>query len=152
MNIEIEDNPKVEDIQIIKDGLQTYNESKNQFRNGKMLAVFLRDKSGDIKGGFYGSTKWGWLYIQHIWVDKSLRGCGYGRQLLVTAEKQALKRNCKHSYVDTLSFQNACEFYKTLGYEKFGELDHFPEGHSLLFMRKMNIKQYYITTKRYQIH
>jgi hypothetical protein len=39
-------------------------------------------------------------------------------------------------FLSTFSFQ-ARPFYERFGYEVFGELPDYPEGHSLYFMKKM---------------
>jgi len=39
-----------------------------------------------------GSTYWGWLLVQFLWVDERIRGRGYGRLLLTTAEREAMRR------------------------------------------------------------
>jgi len=40
--------------------------------------------------------------------------------------------------LETASFQ-AREFYEKQGYEVFGELDDFPKGHTMFYMKKVLI-------------
>ena len=51
------------------------------------------------------------------------------------AEAEAVRRGCKQAYLDTFDFQ-ALDFYKNLGYQVFGTLDDFPEGHTRYFLQK----------------
>jgi hypothetical protein len=54
---------------------------------------------------------------------------------LVDAEQEALRRDCRHGHLDTMSFQ-ALEFYKRQGYTVFGELRDLPVGYTRYFMKK----------------
>ncbi|WP_236140497.1 GNAT family N-acetyltransferase [Nostoc sp. CMAA1605] len=99
------------------------------------LGVFMRDAQGEIVGGLVGKTHWGWLFVSHLWVAESLRGQGYGKQLLLKAEQAAKQRSCSHAYLDTFSFQ-ALGFYQSLGYQIFGVLPDYPPGHERYFLQK----------------
>src|SRR5712692_3247481 len=46
-----------------------------------------------------------WLHIDNLWLDEALRGCGWGRRLLATAERVAVRRGCRGAWLDTRSFQ-----------------------------------------------
>jgi GNAT superfamily N-acetyltransferase len=70
-----------------------------------------------------------------LWVHESLRGQGFGAQLLAAAEAHAREQACTDAYLSTFDFQ-APEFYRTRGYQSFGELADYPRGHSYHFMRK----------------
>jgi GNAT superfamily N-acetyltransferase len=45
------------------------------------------------------------LHIDFLWLDESLRGGGYGKQLLDHIEKTARENNCRGIQLDTFSFQ-----------------------------------------------
>jgi GNAT superfamily N-acetyltransferase len=99
------------------------------------LAVFLRDESGTLVGGVWGQVNWNWVHIGLVWVAETLRGTGYGRQLIAAMEHAAKERGCTAAHLDTFSFQ-ARPFYESLGYEVFGTLDDYPQGHQRFFMKK----------------
>ncbi|HEX8917781.1 MAG TPA: GNAT family N-acetyltransferase [Chloroflexota bacterium] len=71
------------------------------------------------------------------WIDKILRGQGYGSQLLQRPEADAQKSGCRHVEVFTYSFQ-APGFYQKEGYRVVGRMDDYdyPPGESLLWLRK----------------
>ena len=93
------------------------------------------EENQNAAGGLHGHTGLGWLYVDVLWVVEEHRGDGYGTQLIKAAEVEAEKRGCHGAYLYTYSFQQP-EFYKKLGYEVFGQLDDFLEGHVKYFMRR----------------
>ena len=99
------------------------------------FVLILRDDHQNASGGLHGRTGLGWLYIDVLWVAEENRAKGFGTQLMRAAEKEAVRRGCHSSYLYTYSFQQP-EFYEKLGYEVFGRLDDFPDGHAKYFMKK----------------
>jgi ribosomal protein S18 acetylase RimI-like enzyme len=79
------------------------------------FAFFIRDENDEIKGGCNGNIGYGWLYVDQLWVDESLRGQGYGTELMKAAERLALEKKCVSAAVNTADWE-ALEFYKKLGY------------------------------------
>ncbi len=134
-SIKIETNAEKEDVQAIYSGLDSFNNLHAQAINYQPLVIFLRDEAGKIAGGLAGETYWGWLHVDALWVDESLRGQDYGSQLLELAEQEALRRGCKGSHLDTMSFQ-AQPFYEKHGYTVWGVLEDLPEGHQRIYMKK----------------
>ena len=122
--------------EVIGGGLTAFNKQQAGDDNGKNLCFVVKDSDGGIVGGVIGATYWDWLYINLMWLEEDLRARGFGKQLLELAEEKARQRGAKHAYLDTFSFQ-APDFYKKLGYEVFGELQDFPQGHQRYFMKKM---------------
>lgn len=135
MQIEIDPSPTPEDELVIWDGLRRYNEAHVPGGEDTAFAVFLRGVNGAIHGGVLARAGRGWLHISSLWIETGLRGQGYGRQLMTAAEAEGRQRGCHSAYLDTFSFQ-APDFYKHCGYEVFGTLDAFPEGHQRFFMCK----------------
>ncbi len=131
----LEDKPSPADLQTIEDGLNAYNDTQAEQAHWHGLALLLRDDQGHLVAGLDGSTYYGWLYVSNLWVAESLRGQGYGRELMLRAEQEAVRRGCRHAYLDTFDFQ-ALGFYQKLGYEIFGTLPDFPAGHSRYFLNK----------------
>ncbi len=101
----------------------------------KVLALGLHD-SGELVGGLIGQLNWNWLHIQLLGVPEQLRGRSLGRALVAQAEREAQTSGCVGVWVDTFSFQ-APGFYERLGYVRFGELPHYPDDETRIFLRKM---------------
>ena len=127
--------PIPEDLQILSKGLRDYNTSQVGYDDIQKIAVFVRDEDGEIMGCIDGHTFWGLLAIDHLWLHESLRGQGFGSQLLKAAEVEAVRRGCKQAIVDTTSFQ-APDFFKKHGYEVYGVLNHSPAEHQRIYFRR----------------
>lgn len=123
------------DTAFVRQGLRQFNNQFIKDDGFQALNLFLRRKDGSIAGGLLGDMYWGWLSINILWIDDSLRRQGYGEQLIKMAEKEAFKKGCKAVHLDTMSFQ-AKPFYEKLGYAVFGVLDDLPVGHQRIFMWK----------------
>jgi len=102
---------------------------------GVSAGVYLRDAQQEIQGGLLGRTGNSALFIESLWVAEPLRRRGHGKQLVLTAEGEALRRGCHFSHVDTYSF-HAPDFHRRLGYEVFGVLDGYKSGHTRYFLKK----------------
>ncbi len=138
MNIEATQKPNPDDLQTISLGLQAHNAKhiggvavEDEFK----FAVFAKNNAGKVVGGIRAVAFWNWLNIEVIWVDEAARGGGVGQQLLAAAEEFAVKNDFFFACLETASFQ-AREFYEKQGYEVFGELDDFPKGHTMFYMKK----------------
>ena len=134
-NISMDDTPSEADIRLLIRSLVSYNDTQAERENWRRLAVFIRNDQGEIAGGLIGNTHWDWLFISHLWVAEPLRGQGYGTELVARAEREAVKRACRHAYLDTFDFQ-ALGFYQKLDYQVFGVLEDFPPGHTRYFLQK----------------
>jgi GNAT superfamily N-acetyltransferase len=112
--LDIEDAPSDDDIEVLPNGLEAFNESRwPGHQPWRPLAVFARD-GGGVVAGLGGETYCGWLFIRYLWVSDALRGKGIGRELMGGAEARAFERGCHSAWVDTFSFQ-APGFYRRLG-------------------------------------
>ncbi|WP_186196705.1 GNAT family N-acetyltransferase [Burkholderia gladioli] len=96
--------------------LVAYNDRNGGPSGNRPLVVALRDAAGEVTGGLWASTAYGWLAIQLLVVPESARGC-------------------HAAWLDTFEFQ-ARPFYERLGYQCFAELPDYPPGFSRMFMKK----------------
>lgn len=101
------------------------------------VSFILRDDNQQILGGITGTIFWYQLHIDFLWVDESLRGQGYGKELLIKIEEFAIEHGCQLIQLDTFSFQ-APDFYLKFGYEVIGIVNDFPTEEN---------KQYYLTKR-----
>jgi GNAT superfamily N-acetyltransferase len=133
--IALADEPEDVALTTIGHGIRDYNRQHAGDDSYQRLCLFLYAPDHTVVGGLIGATYWKWLYVDLLWVVDELRGRGYGHRLLTLAEHEARQRGARHAYLDTFSFQSP-DFYRQHGYEVFGELRDFPEGHQRYFLTK----------------
>lgn len=134
--LSVEDDPDGADVQVLGEGLTTHALPVVGHPGFKPIAVFARDDSGTVVGGIAAMVNWGWLSINLVWVDESLRGTGLGHRLLEEIEQLGRQRGCTQAHLDTFSYQ-ARPFYERHGYELFATLDDYPAGHRRFYLRKV---------------
>jgi len=130
------DAPSSADREAILKQLIEFNEARAGVTPLRQFAVLLRDPHSDETiGGLYAYSFYDWLYIDVLIVPETLRGRGFGTELMRRVEAQAVAQGCGGIWLNTFSFQ-ARGFYEKLGYEVFGALDDHPRGAQRYFMRK----------------
>jgi len=132
IRIEFDEAPRREDRKVLERAIDAFN-ARTIPGTLERFGIFMRDTDGALAGGLDGVIYWEWLYVESIWVHEELRGKGYGRDLLMAAERRALERGCHSAWLGT--FQ-ALGFYETCGYAVFGTLEDYPPGQSRYFLRK----------------
>lgn len=135
VRISVETSPVKQIAGTLFDLLSQANVERTGDRKSEKLCVVARDSANALVGGIYGEIYWGWLNVLVLWVAPALRRQGLGTRLLARAETEALANGCHGVYLDTFTFQNH-GLYLRAGYEIFGTLPHFPNGHSRHFLRK----------------
>jgi GNAT superfamily N-acetyltransferase len=135
MDIAMEHEPRPEDIRILEDLIHDFNEAATGIRDGKYLALFLRDGDGRVIGGLFGWTWGATCYVRYLFVPQELRRQGYGSRLMRMVEDEAKVRGCHQIALETHDFQ-APEFYCRLGFEVVGLIEGYPIGHNSLSMVK----------------
>lgn len=89
-----EDNPSTEDKAVLSRGIADYALLMKQQAPIMTFAFFVRDTpDNQILGGCEGSTYYGCLYIDQLWLETPLRKQGLGRQLMQAAEQLGKKKD-----------------------------------------------------------
>lgn len=137
MQIHHETQPDPADSTFVLEQLKKFNSTAHPKPFAReQVYLFVRDEEGKIKGGLMGGITMDWLQISILWLDDSLRGEGWGAQLVEQAEAIARKNNAVGAYVETTTFQ-ARPFYERMGYEVFSHLDDMPRGATTWFLKKL---------------
>lgn len=130
------DNPPDDFESFIGRSLNQFNEEITGQTHARSLAVIVREtEQGAPLGGLVGRTSLGLLFVDLIFVPKSLRGHGLGAKILRVAETEAIARGCSQAVLFTIAFQ-APEFYRKLGYEEFGRVASGPPEQARVFMTR----------------
>lgn len=121
---EITDTITQEGKKAVWEGLVEYNLSKFEEKNPKDLGIYHR-VDGKIMAGLIGQTHGNWLEVDYLWVAEELWHRGIGSDLLRAAEEEAVRRNCRFSFLNTFGFQ-APDFYVSHGYREVLVLEEIP--------------------------
>ncbi len=122
--------PTDDELSEFEAGLESYNlkQTNGEFNSPEeWLNLILKDHEGNIVGGIQTSTLYWAQYLETFWVDMRYRRQGYGRDLLLEAERLAKKNGCVVSQTYTFSWQGP-EFYQAIGYEPKATYDGYVEG------------------------
>jgi predicted N-acetyltransferase YhbS len=129
------------DLNIVREGLLKFNiEHVGQDPRAGTVSLFLRDGANRVVGGLLGGWRWGWLYVDKLWVEESYRGSGAGSRLLRAAEREAREAGCTDAVLDTFSYQ-APSFYERHGYKIYATLEGYPPGYRNFFLHKRLIDE-----------
>jgi GNAT superfamily N-acetyltransferase len=133
--IQFDEEPDPRDIGKLDDRIYEFNVAATGIADGRYLASFLKDETGEIYAGISGHT-WGeTCEIKLLWIAEPHRGQGLGSLLLSEAEREAARRGCKQIMLSTHSFQ-APAFYAARGYREFGRVPNYPKGHASIYLMK----------------
>ena len=98
--IKLEESPEGGDMQALVKGLTAYNAEQANGETPNYLVATVKDDDGKLVGGLLGATYLGWLQIQVVWLDDSVRGQGYGSELMAIAEREGLRGKVQCIYFD----------------------------------------------------
>jgi len=122
--------PTDDDVKKFQQGLESYNMDKT---NGEFNSpqpwhnLVLKDQEGTVIGGISTSTLYWTQYLEVLWVDEKHRRLGYGKVLVLEAQRLAREIGCISSHVYTFSWQ-APDFYQAVGYDLLVTYDGYRGG------------------------
>ncbi|MFH1329384.1 MAG: GNAT family N-acetyltransferase [Actinomycetota bacterium] len=122
-------NATEEDMRPVRSGFHDFCVAQigDEMENpGIKVRLALRDPGGQVVGGLFAWTTLRIVVPELIWVDPPYRRQGWGRRLLMEAERIARAHGCIASQSMALSFQSP-EFFHQLGYGVYGESDAYPD-------------------------
>ncbi len=99
----------------MRKGLIAYEKEQGIEINYKEFAFVLVDENNIAYGVLNAYTAFAEVYIEDIWVDKSVRGQGFGRKLIASLENHFRGKGYNNINLVTSAFQ-APEFYKKCGF------------------------------------
>lgn len=120
---------------ILYDGI-----SKEAFR-AKGLApmrpfsIFIKDQKQNVLGGISGTTFYGSLYVDSLWIDKTLRHQGWGTKLMQEAEKVGKEQGARFITLNTMDWE-ALIFYEKLGFFIEFIREGYDKGSKMFLLRK----------------
>ena len=121
--------PAHQEIQFLEDKIYEHNAGKINRHDGELFSKLIYDSENSIIAGITGWTWAGACEITLLWVKPEHRNKGVRENLLMAAEAEAKKKNCKAIILRTYSFQSP-QFYQKHGYTVEFETKDFPDGHN----------------------
>jgi GNAT superfamily N-acetyltransferase len=135
--IEFTANPSTEDEQLLIKKISKENYEKNPYYCTRThFGFFVRNENSEIIAGCTGLIIFGAAYTDLLWVDKNQRKTGVGKQLMEAVHEHGQRNGCKIATIQTMSFQDAVQFYEKLGYVKDFERTGYINNSSCIFMSK----------------
>lgn len=131
----IDPSPTNDDMVQLDSRLREFNRGQTGRHDFEPVQLVVRADDGTMIAGLKGLTGWDWLYVEILWVQAEHRGSGIGSQLLLAAEAQARQRGCIGACLSSFNFQ-APGFYERHGYSSRGQIDDYPQHHTMYFMAK----------------
>jgi ribosomal protein S18 acetylase RimI-like enzyme len=107
--------PSQEKTDLLTNKLSEIASQKKGMSPIRDYAFFLM-QNDQIMGGICGCMYYGCLYIDELWIDASLRGRGFGTQLVNCVVDLAIDKKCLFCTVNTMDWE-AKDFYLKLGFE-----------------------------------
>ncbi len=68
--------PQADEFDALRSGLNNFNDVITGQLPRERIASFIKDEDGAVRGGILGEIKWGWLHIEGLWVNDTLRRDG----------------------------------------------------------------------------
>jgi len=129
-SLTLSDTPAERDIAFIRQRMAEYNRAQTNGeydKPGIEINMILKDSQGKVIGGISASTQVRVMYLETLWVADEHRKRGYGRDLVLAAERVGFDKGCITSHTWTFSF-SAPGFYQKISYEVLGIYDGYPDG------------------------
>ena len=124
--VEFEDEPDPRDLAFLEDHMAQAAVEAAGVGDEREFAVLVR-KDGAIVAGASGAMWGGGCQLHVVWVDKTQRNGGIGRELMAEVEGEARLRGCRLVMGLTYDVLTG-DFYDRLGYRTIGLLEDCPAG------------------------
>jgi hypothetical protein len=69
--------PQEDEIEALRIGLSGFNTGHAGTHLRERIASFIKDKEGKVHGGIIADIKWGWLHVDWLWIDDTIRRDGW---------------------------------------------------------------------------
>ncbi len=99
------------------------------------FSIFIKDQKEKVFGGTSGTLFYGSLYIDSLWVDKTLRHQGWGIKLMCEAEKVGKEHGALFVTLNTMDWE-ALPFYQNLGYTIEFTREGYEKNSKMFMLRK----------------
>ncbi len=127
--------PSTQELEILTLGLSLEAKLKKNQKPVIPYAYFLKNTQGVILGGINGCVLYGYLTIDQLWIEESLRGNDFGKELMQLAENFGISHQCRYASVNTMDWE-AKDFYIKLGYQIEFQREGYDNSSIFYFLKK----------------
>jgi ribosomal protein S18 acetylase RimI-like enzyme len=99
------------------------------------FSIFIKDAKDKVVGGASGTILYGSLYIDSLWIAKTLRHQGWGTKLMNEAEKIGIENSALFVTLNTMDWE-ALPFYQKLGYSIEFTREGYAKDSKMFMLRK----------------
>lgn len=99
------------------------------------FSIFIKDQKENIVGGASGTLFYGSIYVDSLWIDKTLRHQGWGTKLMREAENMGRKHGASFVTLNTMDWE-ALPFYQKLGYSIEFTREGYEKESRMFMLRK----------------
>ncbi|MBU5314034.1 GNAT family N-acetyltransferase [Tissierella carlieri] len=122
-----------EKVNYIHRRLQEYN--SRYITDCEDLSYCIENENGECIAGIVASRDMDCITVDYLFVDDAYRKNGYGSELLIHLEEQAIRLHVKRIILNTFGFQ-APAFYEKQGYQLFGKIEPCFSDYGQYFFKK----------------
>ncbi|MBI1257117.1 MAG: hypothetical protein GC204_06575, partial [Chloroflexi bacterium] len=65
--------PKPADLEVVKQGIYTFNMRTMHEERFLDIAIFLRDEADAVQGGLLGTVWANWFHLEFLWIAEAYR-------------------------------------------------------------------------------
>lgn len=135
MKFEYQEEPLAKDAKVLYEGINDEAVKKMKMERINSFGIFIKDDEGVVLGGVQGISLYGCLYVDMLWLKEELRQQGFGKKLMLEAEKIGMDRQCSFVAVNTMDWE-ALPFYQKLGYAIEFIREGFAKDSKMYMLRK----------------
>jgi ribosomal protein S18 acetylase RimI-like enzyme len=99
------------------------------------FSIFIKDQKEQVLGGASGTLFYGSLYVDSLWIDKTLRHQGWGKKLMYEAEQIGRAHGALFVTLNTMDWE-ALPFYQKLGYSIEFTREGYEKNSKMFMLRK----------------
>ena len=134
--LRVTDEPAASDLEFLEDQIDEFNGATTGYRDGRYLAIFVRDDRGAIRAGLSGHTWGGCAEVKFLWVREGERHAGLGTALLQRRSARRRRAAARRSSSARTASRRPRSTRSTATRSAVSSPD-YPSGHAQIFLRKV---------------
>ena len=135
LSLEFKPRQDPNEVQALAEGFHSALSAQLGSDRRDLFSLVLRGGDGSVVGGLLGKILFRDLHVDIVWLHETVRGRGYGRDLLLEAEAYGRQEGCEKVVLNTMR-KGVVRHCQRLGYQIMARIDDFAMGQPVFFLRK----------------